>query len=71
MSVNKLAYVVWECKYHIVIVPEYRYKFFSIEVKTAVREELRKLCVCKRLEIIEGKVCEDHIHMCISIPPKY
>ena len=45
MSVDKLAHVVWECKYHIVIVPKNRYKFFSTEVKIAVRDELNKLCV--------------------------
>lgn len=45
MSVNKLAHVVWENKYHIVIVPEYRHKFFSVEVKTAVRDERYLPCL--------------------------
>ena len=70
MSVDKLAHVVWECKYHNVIVPKYRYKFFGKDVRTGVKDELKKLCVWMRTEILGGKVCEDHIHMCISMPPK-
>ena len=70
MAKNKLSHVVWDCKYHIVIVPKYRYKFMSNELKVAVRDELRKLCVWMRIEIIEGKVCDDHIHLCMAIPPK-
>jgi len=71
MAVNKLAHVVWECKYHIVLVPKYRYKVFNQEVKKAVRDELRKLCVWLKVIIIEGNVCSDHIHLCLAIPPKY
>ena len=70
MAKNRLSHVVWDCKYHIVIVPKYRYKFLSKEVKESVRDELRKLCVWMRIEILEGKVCDDHIHMCVAIPPK-
>jgi putative transposase len=70
MSIDKLAHVVWECKYHIVIVPKYRYKIFSREVKESIKDELKKLCLWMRVEIIEGHVCQDHIHMCITIPPK-
>ena len=71
MSVNKLSHVVWDCKYHIVIVPKYRYKFFDREVREAVKDEIKKLCVWMRIEIIEGNVSADHIHMCLSIPPKH
>ena len=71
MSVDKLAHVVWECKYHYVIVPKYRYKFFNDAVNIAVKEEFRKLCVWKQVVIIEGTICKDYIHMCLSIPPKY
>ena len=71
MSYKKLSHVVWECKYHIVIVPKYRYNVFSREVKEAVKDELKKLCTWLRIEIIEGHVCKDHIHMCLAIPPKY
>jgi putative transposase len=70
MGIDKLAHVVWECKYHIVIVPKYRYQVFSREVKESIKDELRKLCLWMRVQIIEGHVCKDHIHMCITIPPK-
>ncbi len=71
MNKNKLAHVVWDCKYLIVLVPKYRYKIFTKEVKEAVKEELKKLCTWLRIEIVQGKVCRDHVHMCIAIPPKY
>jgi putative transposase len=71
MAVNKLAHVVWDCKYHIVFVPKYRYKIFTKEVKEAVRDELKKLCVWFGITIIEGNVSKDHIHMCLAIPLKY
>ena len=70
MSIDRLSHVVWECKYHIVIVPKYRYQIFSREVKESIKDELRKLCLWMRVEIIEGHVCKDHIHICITIPPK-
>ena len=60
---NILAHTSWNCKYHIVFLPKYRRK-------VEIREILRKLCQWKGVEIIEGEVCPDHIHMLVSIPPK-
>ena len=71
MSTRKLSHVVWDCKYHIVVVPKYRYDVFRKEIREAVRDELKKLCVWMRIEIIEGHVCKDHVHLCLAIPPKY
>ena len=71
MTVNRLAHVVWDCKYHIVFVPKYRYKIFTKEVKEAVRDELEKLCVWFGITIIEGNVSNDHIHMCLAIPLQF
>ena len=71
MGKSKLAHVVWDCKYHIVVVPKYRYKVFSREVREAVREEIKRLCRWMRIEILEGHVGEDHVHICLAIPPKY
>ena len=71
MSSNKLSHTVWECKYHIVIVPKYRRKIIYGKLRKEIGIILRKLCEYKGIEIIEAKACIDHIHMCISIPPKY
>jgi len=70
MSKNILEHVVYECKYHIVLVPKYRYKIFEKEVKVAIRDEIKKLCIWMKIEIIEVNICKDRIHVCCSIPPK-
>jgi putative transposase len=70
MDRNSLAHVVWDCKYHIVLVPKYRYKVFEKEIKEAVRDELKKLCLWLRISIVEGHVTKDHVHICVAIPPK-
>ena len=67
---NILAHTKWNCKYHIVFAPKYRRKVFFEEKRLEIREILRKLCQWKGVEIIEGEVCADHIHMLVSIPPK-
>ena len=67
---NSLAHTKWNCKYHIVFAPKYRRQVFYEEKRLEIREILRKLCQWKGVEIIEGEVCPDHIHMLVSIPPK-
>ena len=67
---NTLAHTTWKCKYHIVFAPKYRRKVFYGEKRTEIREILRQLCQWKGVEIIEGEVCPDHIHLLLSIPPK-
>ena len=67
---NTLAHTTWNCKYHIVFAPKYRRKVFFGEKRTEIREILRQLCQWKGVEIIEGEVCPDHIHILVSIPPK-
>ena len=69
-TINSLAHTKWNCKYHIVFAPKYRRKVFYEEHRLEVREILRKLCEWKGVEIIEGEVCPDHVHMMVSIPPK-
>ena len=68
---NSLAHTKWNCKYHIVFAPKYRRKVFYEEKRLEIREIFRKLCEWKGIEIIEGEICPDHIHLLISIPPKY
>jgi putative transposase len=68
---ESLAHVRWECKYHVVIIPKYRRKVIYGGLKKRIGEILRELCRQKGIEILEGHLMPDHIHMCLSIPPKY
>lgn len=70
MDSNSLAHTKWKCQYHIVFIPKYRKKVLYGKVKDDVREVIRTLCKYKNVEIIEGAVCIDHVHLCMSIPPK-
>ena len=67
---HSLSHTKWNCKYHVVFAPKYRRKVFYLEKREAIREILRVLCQWKGVEIIEGEICPDHIHMLVSIPPK-
>ena len=69
-ALNSLAHTKWNCKYHVVFAPKYRRKVFYEEKRGEIRDILRKLCEWKGVEIIEGEVCLDHIHLLLSIPPK-
>ncbi len=66
-----LSHTVWECKYHIVWVPKRRRKIIFGKLRKEIGTILRRLCEYKSVELIEGKTCLDHIHMCVAIPPKY
>lgn len=68
--VNSLAHTKWNCKYHIVFAPKYRRKIFCEEKRLAIRDILRTICGWKGVEIIEGEVCPDYVHLLLSIPPK-
>ena len=71
MDVNSLAHTKWECKYHIVFAPKYRRQIIYKEIKADVGQILGTLCRRKGIEIIEAQCMPDHIHMLVSIPPKY
>lgn len=66
-----LAHAVWDCTYHVVINPKYRKKLLFGKVKQRAGELLRILAKQKGVEIVEGHLCLDHIHMVLKIPPKY
>lgn len=68
--VHSLVHTKWNCKYHIVFAPKYRRKVFYEEKRLAIRAILRQLCEWKGVEILEGEICLDHIHLLVSIPPK-
>ena len=70
MDSSSLAHCKWECQYHIVFIPKYRKKKLYGLVRDDVREITRTLCKYKKVEIIAGAVCADHVHLCVSIPPK-
>ena len=69
-DVKSLAHTKWNCKYHVVFTPKYRRKVFYNEKREDIREIIRTLCQWKGVEIVEGEVCPDHIHLLLSIPPK-
>ena len=71
LDVSSLAHTKWECKYQIVFAPKYRRQVIYRKIKQDIGQMLRKLCEYKGVEIIEAEACKDHIHMLISIPPKY
>lgn len=68
---NSLAHTKWMCKYHIVFTPKYRRKAIYNQYKEDVRDILKQLCSYKGVEILEGHVMPDHVHILVSIPPKY
>ena len=67
---SSLSHTRWNCKYHIVFIPKYRRKIMYGELKKDLVEIIKKLCEMKQVQIIEGKVCKDHVHMYVAIPPK-
>ena len=71
MDSQSLSHCRWKCQYHIVFIPKYRQRILNGRIKKDVREILKKLCEYKKVEIVEGAVCVDHVHLCLSIPPKY
>ena len=67
---NSLAHTKWLCKYHIVFTPKYRRKVIYNKYREDLREILKMLCDWKGVDILEGHLMPDHIHMLVSIPPK-
>ena len=67
---NSLAHTKWMCKYHIVFTPKYRRKIIYNQYKECIRDILKQLCAYKGVEILEGHLMPDHIHMLVSISPE-
>ena len=69
---RKLAHSLYECKYHIVFCPKYRYRILKDEVAEYVRQQIYQLVKQQEgVEIIELNIQEDHVHLVLWIPPKY
>ena len=68
---NSLSHTKWLCKYHIVFILKYRRKIIYNQYRESIKEIIKSLCKYKGVEIIEGHLMADHVHMLVSIPPKY
>ena len=71
LMANSLAHTKWVCKYHIVFTPKYRRKIIYKELRKDIQQIIKDLCKWKGVEIIEGHMMPDHVHILVSIPPKY
>lgn len=67
---HSLSHTKWMCKYHIVFTPKYRRKVIYNQYRESLGEIFRQLCRYKGVEIIEGHLMPDHVHILVSIPPK-
>ena len=68
---DSLSHVRWECKYHVIWIPKYRRKVIFGDLRKKVGRILRELCEQKNIDLLEGHAMDDHVHLCLSIPPKY
>ena len=68
---ESLAHTKYVCKYHIVFTPKYRRKIIYYQLRADIREIIKDLCKWKGVTIIEGHLMSDHVHLLLSIPPKY
>ena len=65
-----IGYTKWMCKYHIVFTPKYRRKIVYNQYLESIKDIIKQLCSYKGVEIIEGHLMPDHVHLLLSIPPK-
>ena len=68
---DSLAHTKWMCKYHVIFTPKYRRKIIYNKLKIDIRDIIKDLCKYKGVEIIEGHLMPDHVHLLLAIPPKY
>ena len=67
---KKLSHTIYQCKYHIVFCPKYRYRILKGAVAEFVEQTLRILCHWKSIEILEMNVKDDHVHLILAVPPR-
>ena len=67
---HSLWHTKWHCKYHIVFTPKYRRKVIYNQYRSSLGEIFHRLCSYKGVEIIEGHLMPNHVHMLVSIPPR-
>ena len=70
MLFQSSAHSQWDCKYHIVFIPKRRRKVIYGKIRERLKDIFHDLALQKGCKIVEGYLVNDHVHMCISIPPK-
>ena len=65
------SHVKWYCRYHVVFTPKYRKKTIFGTLRRDIGGILRRLCEQNKIELVEGHAMPEHIHLCLSIPPKF
>ena len=67
---KKASHVVYQCSYHIVFTPRYRYRILQGDIKGYVEKKIRTICEWKEVEILEMTIQPDHVHLVVIVPPK-
>jgi len=68
---ESLSHVRWDCKYHVVFIRKYRKKKLYGKLRNRMGAILHDLCRQKGVELLEGHLMPDHVHMCLKVPPKF
>lgn len=68
---RKTPHTVYDIKYHFVWCPKYRFHVLEGEIKKRIKEIISQVCEELDILIVEGEICKDHVHLCVSVPPKH
>ncbi len=68
---KSMSHTRWDCKYHVVFIPKKRKKVIYGSLRKYLGEILHELAKQKGIEILEGHLMKDHVHICLSVPPKF
>ena len=68
---RRSSHTTYDCRYHVVWITKYRFKIISKDIEIALKWAIKEVCDWKDIQILEGSVQEEHIHLYLSIPPKY
>ena len=70
-NIQSLRHTVWDCKYHVIWIPKYRRRILYGQLRKELATVIKELAREKQSEVLEGELAVDHVHMLVSIPPKY
>ena len=68
---KRLAHAVWECKYHVVWCPKFRFRILQGQISKSLGDIIEQLCEWKKIEILASTIQLDHVHLVLCIPPKH